>query len=462
MAMFASISASAVDVDPYDFIFKHGKGSAYQTVVSGDSIEPFYYEYSNEVKIDHVYVPDAIFTVNHDKSKRQIYLTGVAGGPTRTYEIRMFGLVTNDSLNNYRISRPGKLTVVRPYLETEKKKFEISTEEILDTIRINYTKFTYSVWNSELPYGMKLVKKNDHCEIISTEYLPEGQYRFNVYGADSLYYSKEPIIVTDAVNGKGSAQDTMQFDPKLYCDTLEFIVNVYKGGLIKIGTGGTKQVVELGDSIEKFGFEWVMPGKLITEPMPAGLEMLIDSSNQDIWFQGAPKELGTHEFNIAYYISNSDNFDFYEIQVAVLPEIRPILDYMDECTLSQSVSVGDMIDGIDISYYNSDSVWVEGLPDGIMSKIYEEDDQLSIYGTLNVSGKFNIKVHARNAKYETVLDIEISSSDKTGEHTGIENVISDIDGERCITYDLYGRRVLPENMVRNSVYIVKKKIVIRK
>ena len=341
ITMFTYVSGSAANVNPNDFIIKHGSGSAYQTVMSGDSIEPFYYEYVEGVFIDHVQVPDAIFTVNHDFENRRIYLSGIAGGPTRTYEIRIWGLVTNDSLDNERISRPAKLTVLRPYIETNKKSFDIDTETILDPIRIDYTKFTYSVWTSELPNGMKFVKGEDHCEIVSTETLPSGSYSFKVYGADSLYYSKDSIIVCDE---PVKSIDTMKFHPKEYSDSIEFKINVYEGGLIKIGTGGTKQVVELGDSIEKFGFEWLAPGKLTNEPIIPGLEMVVDSSKHDIWIQGAPTKLGVQDFDIAYETQFS--FVVYNIEVAVLPEIRPIIEALDETTLSQVVSVGDMISSI--------------------------------------------------------------------------------------------------------------------
>lgn len=457
ISLFAQMSVSAASVNPNDFIIKHGKGSAYQTVMSGDSIEPFYYEYEEGVLIDHVQVPDAIFTVYHDFENRRIYLSGIAGGPTKSYELRIWGLVTNDSLNNERISRPGKLTVLRPYLETEKKNFDIDTETILDPIRIDYTKFTYSVWTSELPSGMKLVKGEDHCEIVSTETLPSGSYSFKVYGADSLYYSKDSIIVCDE---PVKSIDTMKFHPKTYCDSIEFKINVYEGGLIKIGTGGTKQVVELGDSIEKFGFEWLAPGKLTNEPITPGLEMVIDSSKHDIWIQGAPTELGVHDFDIAYETQFS--FVVYNIEVAVLLEIRPIIEALDETTLSQVVSVGDMINGIELSYYNSDSVWVEGLPKGVSSMIDEEEEQISIYGTLEESGTYEVKVHARNEKHETELIISLSTSDKTGGLSGIDDVLSDNNAGRVVVYDIYGRRVSPENMGTNTVYIIKKKIVIRK
>lgn len=457
ISLFAQVSVSAASVNPNDFIIKHGKGSAYQTVMSGDSIEPFYYEYEEGVVIDHVQVPDAIFTVYHDFENRRIYLSGIAGGPTKSYEIRIWGLVTNDSLTKERISRPGKLTVLRPYLETEKKNFDIDTETILDPIRIDYTKFTYSVWTSELPSGMKLVKGDDHCEIVSTETLPSGSYSFKVYGADSLYYSKDSIIVCDE---PVKSIDTMKFHPKTYCDSIEFKINVYEGGLIKIGTGGTKQVVELGDSIEKFGFEWLAPGKLTNEPITPGLEMVIDSSKHDIWIQGAPTELGVHDFDIAYETQFS--FVVYNIEVAVLREIRPIIEALDETTLSQVVSVGDMINGIELLYYNSDSVWVEGLPKGVSSMIDEEEEQISIYGTLEESGTYEVKVHARNEKHETELKISLSTSDKTGGLSGIDDVLSENEGGRVVVYDIYGRRVSPENMGTNTVYIIKKKIVIRK
>ncbi len=457
ISLFAQVSVSAASVNPNDFIIKHGKGSAYQTVMSGDSIEPFYYEYEEGVLIDHVQVPDAIFTVYHDFENRRIYLSGIAGGPTKSYELRIWGLVTNDSLNNERISRPGKLTVLRPYLETEKKNFDIDTETILDPIRIDYTKFTYSVWTSELPSGMKLVKGDDHCEIVSTETLPSGSYSFKVYGADSLYYSKDSIIVCDE---PVKSIDTMKFHPKTYCDSIEFKINVYEGGLIKIGTGGTKQVVELGDSIEKFGFEWLAPGKLTNEPITPGLKMVIDSSKHDIWIQGAPTELGVHDFDIAYETQFS--FVVYNIEVAVLPEIRPIIEALDETTLSQVVSVGDMINGIELSYYNSDSVWVEGLPKGVSSMIDEEEEQISIYGTLEESGTYEVKVHARNEKHETELKISLSTSDKTGGLSGIDDVLSENEGGNTVVYDILGRRVSPERMGGNSVLIIKKKIVIRK
>lgn len=457
ISLFTQVSVSAANVNPNDFIIKHGKGSAYQTVMSGDSIEPFYYEYEEGVVIDHVQVPDAIFTVYHDFENRRIYLSGIAGGPTKSYEIRIWGLVTNDSLTKERISRPGKLTVLRPYLETEKKNFDIDTETILDPIRIDYTKFTYSVWTSELPSGMKLVKGNDHCEIVSTETLPSGTYSFKVYGADSLYYSKDSIIVCDE---PVKSIDTMKFHPKTYCDSIEFKINVYEGGLIKIGTGGTKQVVELGDSIEKFGFEWLAPGKLTNEPITPGLEMVIDSSKHDIWIQGAPTELGVHDFDIAYETQFS--FVVYNIEVAVLREIRPIIEALDETTLSQVVSVGDMINGIELSYYNSDSVWVEGLPKGVSSIIDEEEEQISIYGTLEESGTYEVKVHARNEKYETELKISLSTSDKTGGLSGIDDVLSENEGGNTVVYDILGRRVSPERMGGNSVLIIKKKIVIRK
>ena len=457
ISMFAQVSVSAASVNPNDFIIKHGKGSAYQTVMSGDSIEPFYYEYEEGVLIDHVQVPDAIFTVYHDFENRRIYLSGIAGGPTKSYELRIWGLVTNDSLNNERISRPGKLTVLRPYLESEKKNFDIDTETILDPIRIDYTKFTYSVWTSELPSGMKLVKGEDHCEIVSTETLPSGSYSFKVYGADSLYYSKDSIIVCDE---PVKSIDTMKFHPKTYCDSIEFKINVYEGGLIKIGTGGTKQVVELGDSIEKFGFEWLAPGKLTNEPITPGLEMVIDSSKHDIWIQGAPTELGVHDFDIAYETQFS--FVVYNIEVAVLPEIRPIIEALDETTLSQVVSVGDMINGIELSYYNSDSVWVEGLPKGVSSMIDEEEEQISIYGTLEESGTYEVKVHARNERHETELKISLSTSDKTGGLSGIDDVLSENEGGNTVVYDILGRRVSPERMGGNSVLIIKKKIVIRK
>lgn len=457
ISLFAQVSVSAASVNPNDFIIKHGKGSAYQTVMSGDSIEPFYYEYEEGVLIDHVQVPDAIFTVYHDFENRRIYLSGIAGGPTKSYEIRIWGLVTNDSLTKERISRPGKLTVLRPYLETEKKNFDIDTETILDPIRIDYTKFTYSVWTSELPSGMKLVKGDDHCEIVSTETLPSGTYSFKVYGADSLYYSKDSIIVCDE---PVKSIDTMKFHPHAYADSIEFKINVYEGGLIKIGTGGTKQVVELGDSIEKFGFEWLAPGKLTNEPITPGLEMVIDSSKHDIWIQGAPTELGVHDFDIAYETQFS--FVVYNIEVAVLREIRPIIEALDETTLSQVVSVGDMINGIELSYYNSDSVWVEGLPKGVSSMIDEEEEQISIYGTLEESGTYEVKVHARNEKHETELKISLSTSDKTGGLSGIDDVLSENEGGNTVVYDILGRRVSPERMGGNSVLIIKKKIVIRK
>lgn len=457
ISLFAQVSVSAASVNPNDFIIKHGKGSAYQTVMSGDSIEPFYYEYEEGVVIDHVQVPDAIFTVYHDFENRRIYLSGIAGGPTKSYELRIWGLVTNDSLTKERISRPGKLTVLRPYLETEKKNFDIDTETILDPIRIDYTKFTYSVWTSELPSGMKLVKGDDHCEIVSTETLPSGTYSFKVYGADSLYFSKDSIIVCDE---PVKSIDTMKFHPHAYADSIEFKINVYEGGLIKIGTGGTKQVVELGDSIEKFGFEWLAPGKLTNEPITSGLEMVIDSSKHDIWIQGAPTELGVHDFDIAYETQFS--FVVYNIEVAVLREIRPIIEALDETTLSQVVSVGDMINGIELSYYNSDSVWVEGLPKGVSSMIDEEEEQISIYGTLEESGTYEVKVHARNERHETELKISLSTSDKTGGLSGIDDVLSENEGGNTVVYDILGRRVSPERMGGNSVLIIKKKIVIRK
>ncbi len=459
IGLLTSLSVSAADVNPNDFIFKHGDGSAYQTVVSGDSIEPFYYEYKPGVKIDHVLVPDAMFTVNHDKNNRRIYLTGVAGGPSKSYEVRIFGLLTNDSLNvkNYRISRPGKLTVVRPYLEVEKTQFDIDTETILDTIRLDYTKFTYSVWHSELPFGMKLVKDKDHCSIVSSETLPSGEYSFKVYGADSLYFTKDSVVVTDG--GKCDI-DTMNFHPKLYCDSIEFKINVYEGGLMKIGTGGTKQVVELGDSIEKFGFEWNAPGKLISEAMAPGLEMVIDSSKRDIWIQGAPSEIGVHEFDIAYKTDFS--FVVYNIEVAVLSEIRPILEPMDESTLSQKVSEGEMISEVALSYYNADSVWVEDLPKGIQYEVNKEDGVITIFGTLQESGNFDIKVYALNAKHETEMKITLYTSDKIGDITGVDEVLSKNDSERSVTYDMLGRRVDPDNIGRHSVYVIKKKIVIRK
>lgn len=457
IGLFASASVMAANVDPNDFILKRGSGSGYQTVMSGDSIEPFYYEYDKGVKIDHVQLPDAIFKVDHDKTNRKIYLTGIAGGPSRSYDIRIWGLLTNDSLTNYRISRPGKLTVVRPYLEVEKTQFDIDTETILDTIRLNYTKFTYSVWNSELPNGMKLVKGKDHCSIVSSETLPSGEYRFKVYGADSLYFTKDSVVVTDG--GKCDI-DTMKFHPKLYCDSIEFKINVYEGGLMKIGTGGTKQVVELGDSIEKFGFEWNAPGKLITEPIIPGLEMVIDSSKRDVWIQGAPTKLGRQEFDIAYQTSFS--FVVYNIEVAVLPEIRPIIEVDDENTLRQYVLQGDMIDGVTLSYYNTDSVWVEGLPEGISYIIDKEEQQLLIYGTLRESGSFKIKVHAINSKYDSEMVVELYTSEKTGEATGVEDVLSENEDGKLVTYDMLGRRVSPENIGGKSVFIIKKKIVIRK
>ncbi len=457
LVSLASLAVSAANVNPNDFIIKHGDGSGFQTVMAGDEIAPFYYEYSEGVTIDHVQVPDAIFKVEHDKSKRRIYLTGIADGPSRTYEIRMWGLVTNDTLTKERISRPGKLTVVRPYLTVDKTVFDIDTETVLDTIRLDYTKFTYSVWSSELPYGMKLVKEKDHCSIVSSDVLPSGEYSFKIYGADSLYFSKDSIIVTD---GGGTAMDTMKFHPKAYCDSFEFKINVYEGGLMKIGTGGTKQVVELGDSIEKFGFEWNAPGQLISEKIAPGLEIVIDSAKRDIWFQGVPTEVGVHEFDIAYKTKVS--FTSYKIEVAVLPEIRPIIEFMDEWTLNQLVSKGDFIDDVILSYYNSDSVWVEGLPEGIEYSIDEEEGSLTIYGELKESGSFDITIHARNSKYESEMKIKISTSDKTGDLSGVDNILSDIDEERMVTYDVLGRRVSPDKLGNRSVFIVKKKIVIRK
>ncbi len=457
VALFAQASVFGASVNVNDLIVKRGSGSGFQTVMSGDSIETYYYEYEPGVKVDHIQLPDAFFTVDHDKKNRKITLSGVSGGPTKSYEVRIWALVTNDSLTNERISRPGKLTVLRPYLETKKTSFDIDTETLLDTIRIDYTKFTYSVWNSELPYGMKFVKDKDHCSVVSTERLPSGSYSFKIYGADSLYFQKDSIIVTD---GGCSAMDTLKFHPKLYCDSIEFKINVYEGGLMKIGTGGTKQVVELGDSIEKFGFEWNAPGQLITEPIIPGLEMVIDSSKRDIWIQGVPSKLGRQEFDIAY----QTNFSFvvYNVEVAVLPEIRPIIESMDESLLNQIVSSGDMISDIVLSYYNSDSVWVEGLPDGIESEIDEDEEQVSLYGVLRESGSFEIKIHARNAKYESVLTVKISSSDKTGDLTGIDDVLSDKEVGKTVTYDMLGRQVSPGNLGSKSVFIVKKKIVIRK
>lgn len=462
-ALLSYESVGAVELVADSFITKRGKGSGHQVVMSGDSIKPYYYEYKSSVFIDHVQLPDAFFTVNHDKKNRKIHLSGVTGGPTRTYQVRMWGLITDDSLGlkNERITRSGDLTVLRPYYEldsTSSTVYNIDTETILDTIKLNYTKFTYAVWTSDLPSGMKLEKYGDHCEIVSTEYLPSGEYSFKLYGADSLFFTKDSIVFTD---GGGYNIDIIKFHPKEYSDSITFKINVYEGGLMKIGTGGTKQIVEIGDSIEKFGFKWNIEGQLITEPIAAGLEMVIDSTEKDIWIQGAPTKVGSNNFDLAYYIPNSDHMTVYEIQIQVLNEIRPIIEYEGHI-LNQVVSVGEMIDDIVLSYYNSDTVWVEGLPDGIRSEINDEDGEIYLYGTLNESGKFDIKVHARNSKYETELNLNITSSDKAGGYSGIDDVLSEDESEVSVTYDMLGRRVSPQNMVGKPVYIVKKKIVIRK
>lgn len=41
IALFAQVPVWAASVNPNDFIKKHGDGSAYQTVMSGDKIKPF-------------------------------------------------------------------------------------------------------------------------------------------------------------------------------------------------------------------------------------------------------------------------------------------------------------------------------------------------------------------------------------------------------------------------------------
>lgn len=461
IGFLTSLSVSAADVNVNDFIIKRGNGSGFQTVVSGDSIEPFYYEYDPGVCIDHVLVPDAIFTVNHDKKNRKLYLTGVAGGPSRSYDIRIFGLLTNDSLNvkNYRISRPGKLTVIRPYLETKQTVFDVDTETIPDTIRIDYTKFTYSVWTSDLPAGMKLEKGNDHCSIVATDYLPSGEYSFKVYGADSLYYEKDSIIVTD---GGTMAIDTMKFHPRLYCDSIEFKINVYEGGLMKIGEGGTKQVVELGDSIVPFGFEWKAAGKLTHEAVIEGLTMTVDSAKHQIMINGTPKKLGVQDFDIAYQ-TGKDRPYFYTIEVAVLKELKPIIEEEDVCDLEQIVDFGSSIRNIYLDFYNADSIVVEGLPEGIEKSINYEDGEMSIFGVLKESGKFEIKVKAIGRKSTTVKVITLYSSDyaKSDGFSGVRDVLSD-DANTEPAYDMLGRRVSEDKMDNRNVLIINKKIVIRK
>ena len=85
-----------------------------------------------------------------------------------------------------------------------------------------------------------------------------------------------------------------------------------------------------------------------------------------------------------------------------------------------------------------------------------------IYGTLRESGSFKIKVHAINSKYDSEMVVELYTSEKTGEATGVEDVLSENEDGKLVTYDMLGRRVSPENMGGKSVFIIKKKIVIRK
>lgn len=454
--MLAQVSLALPDIntklDPNVFLEKRGKGSGHQVVQSGDTLEPYYYSYPEGVKITNVYVPDYIFDIDHDKANRKIYFSGIADGPARDFEIRIWARVYNDSLNGDWITRSGSLKVLRPYLTTCNTNFEIDSETLLDTIKLDYTKFTYAVWASDLPKELEFVKGKSSCSIVAKDYLKSGEYTFKVFGADSLYFSKDSIYSRDS---------TVKFDPKKYCDSITFNIKVYEGGLMKIGTGGTKQIVELGDSIEKFGFKWFVEGNLYNEAIPSGLEMVIDSTERDIWFQGAPTEIGTHEFEVAYFPKTSYNPIVYEIQVAVLPEIRPILDCYDKSTLAQVVTVGSMVSDIVVSYYNTDSIWVEGLPEGVRSEIDEENETLTIFGVLEKSGTYDVNVHARNAKYETELKVTLSTSDKAGDLSEIDDVLSEKE-ERTVVYDMLGRRVSPESLRGNSVFTIKKKIVIRK
>jgi hypothetical protein len=162
--------------------------------------------------------------------------------------------------------------------------------------------------------------------------------------------------------------------------------------LTKNGAGPSVQEVKRNSPIVDFAYTWENATTVVVEGLPEGVTYQIDANARKVYISGTPvAEPGVYPFSVTTVGNEPDAQKSGEI-IVLYDEPAEIIKY-GEGDSEQEVEQDSAIVSFGFEWKNAETVEVEGLPNGIVATIDNEQKRVEFSGVANDSvGVYSYRV----------------------------------------------------------------------
>lgn len=171
--------------------------------------------------------------------------------------------------------------------------------------------------------------------------------------------------------------------------------------LIKNGAGSSSQEITLGEAIVDFAYKWENATSVSVEGLPKGVEYNINYSEERVYISGTPTEGGEFQFIVTTIGNEPDARKKGKIIVHFVD--APEIVKHGAGSSNQTLVVGDTIEEFSYSWSNCFTVVVEGLPNGVVATIDNDNKTVSFSGTTDdLPGEYDYTITTQGGTTDVV------------------------------------------------------------
>jgi len=160
--------------------------------------------------------------------------------------------------------------------------------------------------------------------------------------------------------------------------------------LTKQGGGASSQTLITGQTVQSFYYSWQNAASVTVTGLPNGINAAINSSAKTVTFSGAPAEAGIFSYTVTTVGGNPNTsatgtFTVSSNQPAALTK-------HGGGSSSQTVTIGQSIQGFHYAWQNATTVRVSGLPKGVNALINNSARTITFSGAPTEAGIFSYTI----------------------------------------------------------------------
>ncbi len=166
--------------------------------------------------------------------------------------------------------------------------------------------------------------------------------------------------------------------------------------LTKQGSGSSSQTLEVGQLIQGFSFAWTHASTVTVSGLPAGITASVNNTAKTVTFSGAPSQGGVFAYTITTVGGNPNTSAGGTFTVAFSQPA--VITKHGGGSSSQTLEVGQAIQGFYFAWEHATTVTVTGLPAGINAVVNNTARTVTFSGASSQSGIFTYLIATQGGK----------------------------------------------------------------